>query len=728
MKKLFYILFFLPVACSHSKNNPEIKRYEEQASRVTIIRDKWGVPHVYGKSDADAVFGLMYAQCEESFERVERNYLEKLGRLSEIEGEGYFYGDLLMRLLYDTSAAIADYQKSPAWLKKILNGFADGVNYYLHKNPQIKPALLKHFEPWFPLMFTDGGYTAMQTGGLEMEDIKKLYGPSDLSIPSSLQLKTILKKEANGSNAFAIAPSKTGSKNAMLYINPHVSFYFRTEVHVVSEEGLNAYGAVTWGQFFVYQGFNEKCGWMHTSSMADAADLYEEKIIRKGDIILYEYDSQLKTVTQRQQIIRYKKNSNILSRTIATYYTHHGPVVGSRNDKWLSLKEQNRSLNGLIQSWQRTKAKDYDEFKGVMQLHANSSTNTMYADGQGNIAYWHGNFIPKRNPKFDWTLPVDGSVSSTEWIGVHDINELVQTYNPVQGWVQNCNSTPFSVSGINTLNKNEYAAYMAPDGENFRSLLAIKEIEKENNFTLDKLMALGYNHYLGIFDSFLPPLLQAYDSLPLSDPGKSSLKEPIGILRSWDKKSSVSSVATTLAVEWGNYLINSNYYQMTQEQASHQVNLFTSFVKNTTSERKLEMLQAVVSGLEKAYGTWQIPWGNINRYQRTNGNFHQKFDDTKASLPVGMASALFGSLPAYETVWNDTQKGYGVAGNSFVAAIEFGSKIIAKSIIAGGQSFDPASKHFSDQASMYIEGRFKDVLFYKDDVMKNAEKSYHPGD
>ena len=398
MIKLFFIFFLLPIACSLSISDPDLKIYEEQASRVTIIRDKWGVPHVYGKTDADAVFGLTYAQCEESFERVERNYIEKLGRLAEIEGEGYLYSDLLMRLLYDTTAAKADYHKSPEWLKKILNAFADGINYYLYKNSQTKPFLLKHFEPWWPLMFTDGGYTAMQTGGLEMEDIKKLYSLAGASSSSSLKSKSLFNKDPiaiglNGSNAFAIAPSKSSSKNAMLYINPHVSFYFRTESHIVSEEGLNAYGAVTWGQFFVYQGFNEQCGWMHTSSMADAVDLYEEKIMRKGDSIFYEYDGQLKTVTQRQHILTYKKDNNFIQRPVTTYYTHHGPVVGSRGDKWLSLKEQNRSLNGLIQSWLRTKAKDYDEFKRIMQLKGNNSTNTMYADDKGNIAYWHGNFI-----------------------------------------------------------------------------------------------------------------------------------------------------------------------------------------------------------------------------------------------------------------------------------------------------------------------------------------------
>ena len=512
----------------------------------------------------------------------------------------------------------------------------------------------------------------------------------------------------------------------MLYINPHVSFYFRTEIHMVSEEGLNAYGAVTWGQFFVFQGFNENCGWMHTSSMADAADLYEEKIIRKGDSIFYEYDGELKTVKQQQQVIGFKKNGNIIPRTIPAYYTHHGPVVGSRNDKWLSLKEQNRSLNGLIQSWQRTKSKDYDEFKTSMELQTNSSTNTMYADNKGNIAYWHGNFIPKRDPAFDWEKPVDGSIAATEWQGTHRMNEIVQTKNPKQGWVQNCNSTPFSVSGFNTIDQNSYPSYMAPDGENFRSLLAIKEIEKENNFTLDKLISLGYNNYLGMFDSILPPLLQAYDALPLSDPDKQALKEPIETLRSWDKRSSVSSVATSLAIEWAYHFISSTYYEVKHDDSHDQTRVYTSLAKNTDSKRLLKLLNEVVGGLQQAYGKWQVPWGDINRYQRVNKG--QSFDDKKPSVPVGMASAFFGSLPAFEAVWQKTSKGYGTAGNSFVAAVEFGNRVKAKSIITGGQYFDPASKHFTDQAAMFIEGKFKDVLFYKEDVMKYAERTYKPGE
>ncbi len=556
--------------------------------------------------------------------------------------------------------------------------------------------------------------------------MKNLYG-KNIGV-SNTGDKATGNSESSGSNAFAIAPSKTASGNAMLYINPHVSFYFRTEVHMVSEEGLNAYGAATWGQFFIFQGFNQHCGWMHTSSMADAADLYEEKIVQKGKNFFYEYNGELKPVSEKKILIPHKKDGKIFADSISIYYTHHGPVMGSRNGKWLSLKEQNRSMNGLIQSWQRMKAKNLSEFKNTMQLKANTSTNTIYADDKGNIAYWHGNFIPKRDTAFDWNLPVDGTISATEWKGMHEPDEIVHAENHSQSWIQNCNSTPFSIAGFNTLNKNRYPVYMAPEGENFRSLRAISEIEKEKKFTIEKLIAIGYDHYLAIFDSLLPPLFNAYDALPIADPFHSRLKEPVTMLRSWDKKSSVLSVPTTIAVFWASQIISSDHSTGTDGGVDDQISLIRSAVMNTSAKHKLEVLNNILSGLQKLYGSWKIPWGQINRYQRISGVIYPTFDDDDESFPVGLAPAFFGSLPAYETIWDDTKKQYGVAGNSFTAVVEFGEKIKAKSIVAGGQSFDPRSKHFMDQAQLFINGKFKEVYFYKPDVEKNAERTYHPGE
>ncbi len=704
MKQLLLSFFIPSFVFSQTFTSQEINRCKAEAQRVTIIRDNWGVPHIYGKSDADAVFGLLYAQCEENFQKVEENNLEMMGRLSEI-GKAGLYADLQMRLIYDSSAAIKDYENSPEWFKKLVDAAADGVNYFLYKHPGIKPAILKHFEPWFALMRTNGSISATQTAELTIGDMKNLYPSNDPSI--SFLEKEFAKDEIEetGSNGFAVAPTKTRSKDAIIYINPHVTFYFRTEVQMVSDEGLNAYGAVTWGTFFVFQGFNEHCGWMHTSSAADVADLYTEKIEKHGDSLLYLYDGKWLPVKARQVIINYKNKNAVGQQAFTVYATGHGPVMGSRNGDWLSLKESNRSLDALMQSWLRTKAKGFEDFKKIMDMRSNSSDNTVFADDKGNIAYWHGNFIPKRDPNLDWAQPVDGTTSSTEWKGLHSLDEMVHVYNPPTGWIQNCNSTPFTVSGSSSPKKENYPTYMAPDLENYRAINAQRLLDEKNDLTIDKLIKeVGYSHHLSAFEVILPQLFIAFDELPETDSLKQILSEPIDLLKAWDKNSSASSIAITLAIEWA-----------------------SRTMKEVSSSEKLNLLYETIKDLQKRFGSWKVPWGDMNRYQRVGNG--ENFDDKKASLPVGLASATWGSLPSYQSRrFAGSNKRYGFSGNSFIACVEFGKKVKAKSIITGGQSFDPSSKHFTDQAQMFIDGNFKDVLFYKEDVLKHVERKYHPGE
>jgi acyl-homoserine lactone acylase PvdQ len=704
MKQLWLSFFIPSVVFSQTFTSQEINRYKTEAQRVTIVRDNWGIPHIYGKTDADAVFGLLYAQCEENFQKVEENNLEMMGRLSEI-GKAGLYDDLQMRLIYDSSAAIKDYKNSPGWFKKLLDAAADGVNYFLYKHPEVTPSILKRFEPWFALLRTNGSISATQTAELTLGDMKNLYPASDPSV--SFYGKKFVKDEIEetGSNGFAVAPSKTRSKNAIIYINPHVTFYFRTEVQMVSDEGLNAYGAVTWGTFFVFQGFNQHCGWMHTSSDADVADLYKEKVENRNGSFQYLYDGKWMPVKTKQVTIDYKNGTTLNHQTFVVYATGHGPVMGTRNGDWLSLKENNRSMDALMQSWLRTKAKGFEDFKKIMNMRSNSSDNTVFADDKGNIAYWHGNFMPKRDPKLDWTQPVDGTTSSTNWKGLHSLDEMVHVYNPATGWIQNCNSTPFTVSGNSSPKKENYPTYMAPDLENYRAINAERLLDEKNDLTVDRVIKeVGYSHYLSAFEILLPQLFLAFDELAETDSLRQILSEPIGLLMSWDKSSAASSVATTLAIEWASRIM-----------------------KNVSSEEKVNLLYDTIKDLQKRFGSWKIPWGDMNRYQRVGSG--ENFDDSKSSLPVGLASATWGSLPSFQSRhFTNSNKRYGFSGNSFVACIEFGKKIKAKSIITGGQSFDPSSKHFTDQAQMYIDGNFKDVLFYKEDVLKHAVRNYHPGE
>jgi acyl-homoserine lactone acylase PvdQ len=757
------LVFSAHAGHTQSLSPAAIRRCEAQARQVQIIRDKWGIPHIYGKRDASVVFGLMYAECEEDFSRMEKNYLEVMGRQAEAYGESYLHNDLLMRLIYDSAQAVKDYERSPAWMHRLLDAFADGVNYYLYRHPATKPLVLRHWEPWYALMFTDGSVSATSTGGVKADETWAFYNKLSSAAKAPKKVQHISAAERmvledrgilpskpehssdqpsgdepapdGGSNGFAIAPSHTAGGHTLLYINPHVPYYFRMEVHLVSEEGLNTYGAVTWGQFFVYQGFNAHCGWMHTSSYADVADLYLEKVSRKDRGWVYEYDGGSRNVTGKSFNVWCKKDGQLVAYPFTGLYTHHGPVIAAfahhgpgasgAEEKWLSLKEYNRSLNALLEAWLITKARTFEEYKQAMNLRANTTNNTVYADDQGNIAYWHGNFMPRRDTAYDWSSPVDGAIAATEWKGLHALDEIVHVYNPVTGWIQNCNSTPFSLSGSSSPRRQDYPYYMAPDGENFRALNAVRLLSTAGGLTLDSLIAKGYDTYLTAFDRLLPALFDAYEG----SADKSTLKEVIDTLKQWNRRSVIPSIATTLAVEWGMRMMQFAPRSARPEDGSYGVDNVMAEIRNTPPAQQLRELSNVLADLQQRFGTWKIAWGELCRYQRLTGKIDETYDDAQPSIPVGLTSSAFGALPSVQSrVMTGTKKRYAYSGNSFIAAVEFGHRLHAKTIVTGGESSNPASPHFSDQIEGYLNGHFKEVLFYKEDVMKNVEKSYHPGE
>jgi len=747
MRKLVLLLLCLPFGLlAQQPASNELARWEKQAENITIIRDKMGIPHIYGKTDADAVFGLLYAQCEDDFARVEMNYIEKLGRLAEVQGETKLYDDLLIRLVIDAEAAQRDYAKAPAWLKKLCIAFADGINYYLYKNPQVKPALLTRFEPWFPMLWTDGSIGAITTADITMKELASFYGEasplvarningSSFSAPGireglSTEVEPIEEPLPTGSNGFAIAPAKSASGKAMLYINPHVSFYFRPEVHMVSEEGLNAYGAVTWGQFFIYQGFNEYAGWMHTSCYVDAADSYIEKVEKRPYGYAYRYEGKLRPVVTKPITIRYKTSAGIQEKNITAYFTHHGPIMAKRNNQLLSMKADNRLLEGVIQCWQRTKVKGLNDFKKTLDLKGNLSNSTVYADRDGNIAYWHGNRIPKRDPSIDWTQPVDGTTKATEWKGYHSINETVHMVNPSNGWLQHCNSTAFQIAGTNSPNPAMFPAYMAPDGDNFRGVNAVRVLSNLDKLDLDALIKAGYNPRLAAFEELIPELVKAFDTqVKPTDTLYAWLAGPIAVLRNWNYQVDTASIATTLAVEWGQRLLPSIMRAGPQDgKPLDHVKKTRAYISGTPQREMLQALYMTLQDLTQRYGKWQLAWGGINRFQRISPAIDLQFDDNKTSFPVAFASGTWGMLPSYNSrVFPGTRNRYGVHGNSFICAVEFGDKVRAKALLAGGQSGDPASPHFNDQVEAYSKGQFREVLFYKEDVLRNAERTYKPG-
>ncbi|MAU71512.1 MAG: acylase [Pseudozobellia sp.] len=726
MRCFQYMLLFLVFGCATETKESEAERWKNQAEQIEIIRDDFGVPHIYGKTDADAVFGLLYAQCEDDFNRVEQNYLWATGRLAEVDGEEYLYSDLRANLFMTEEEAKIKYEESPEWLKKLCDAFADGINYYLHTHPEVKPRLLTRFEPWMPMYFSEGSI-----GGdierISIEKIKSFYENGDVeqthsrldSVASVSQEQPLT--EPQGSNGIALSGSLTKSGNAMLLINPHTSFYFRGEVHVVSEEGLNAYGAVTWGQFFVYQGFNEKTGWMHTSTYTDVMDEFKETILETEGKLFYQYGEELRPVKKSEITLKYKSDNGMKEKTFPMYHTHHGPITHSVDGQWTASAMMWEPAKALEQSFVRTKQEGYKGFREMMDIRTNSSNNTVYADAEGNIAYFHGNFIPKRDTSFDYSKPVDGSNPKTDWQGLHTVDENILVRNPANGWIQNCNSTPFTSASNYSPKAENYPYYMSRDQENYRGVHAIALLKKAKGFTLDSLIRLAHDPYLPAFQVLIPSLVKAYDDNVKSG---GRLEGPIDELRKWDYTTSKESVAMTLAHFYGILV----YERMHRPEGMSYLELMDHWAQTGDYVGQLQLLLETVERLEKDFGTWQMPWGEVNRYQRLDGAIRQSFDDDKPSIPIGFASGRWGALAAYGVSYtNNTKKIFGTRGNSFAAVVEFGEKVRAKSILAGGQSGDPNSPHFDDQIERYAQMDWKEVPYYREDVLKRAVETYVPG-
>jgi acyl-homoserine lactone acylase PvdQ len=722
---LLCVLPLLVTACDRQVANPEFERLQARAEAVTIIRDDFGVPHIYAKTDADAVFGMLYAQAEDDFNRIERNYIWATGRLAEVEGEDAIYSDLRARLYMTVDEAKTAYASAPDWLRALCDSFADGMNYYLYTHPEVRPRLLTSFEPWMPMFFSEGSI-----GGdieqIPLDRIRGFYGaggPSVPPLPDRPEASVIV--EPGGSNGFAISGKLTESGNAMLLINPHTSLFFRGEVHVVSEEGLNAYGAVTWGQFFVYQGFNENTGWMHTSTRADFMDEFVEDVFEAEGNLLYRYGDEARPVTVLEVTLRYKDGAGFSERTFPMYRTHHGPITHAIDGHWVATKINWDPVHALQQSFLRTKLRNHDEFREMMDIRTNSSNNTVYADSSGNIAYYHGNFIPRRNPELDYSQPVDGSDPATDWQGLHTVDETITILNPANGWIQNCNSTPFTAAAEFSPKRQDYPRYMAPDAENFRGIHAVQVLTGQSGLTLDKLIELAYDPELPGLEKLIPGLIDAYDQLGHHN---AAIGEAIDYLRRWDYRVRPDSIAMTLAHFYGGGYLQNGTLPPDIEDASRMEKIIY-LGSGSPLEERLALFSNVVSKLESDFGRWNVPWSEVNRFQRLNGDIDQAFSDDAPSLPVGhMASSYWGSLAAFGAKGEQkARRIYGTRGNSFVAAVEFGERVHAKTLLAGGQSGDPASPHFDDQAQRYVDGEFKEAAFYRDDVERRAQRTYHPG-
>ncbi|MGA2601613.1 MAG: acylase [Bryobacteraceae bacterium] len=683
---------FLPVLLLTFAAATAAPNLDRVANSITIYRDTYGVPHIYGPTDASCVFGYAYAQAEDNFWQIEDSYIRSLGRASEIYGERTLGDDRLVRALEIPKLSKAEYDRATPKMRQLVDAFADGINYYLARNPQVKPRLLTHFEPWYIYAF--GRF------GLYHQFIYRQTGlkPEEAGVA-----------EPQGSNMWAVTPAKSSDGHALLLINPHQPFFGVGqwyEGHLHSGEGWDLSGASFFGSAFPTLGHNEALGWSHTVNRPDVFDVWEETFDDAADPLAYRYNGAHRKAVRWTDSIVVKTDKGPQTRTFTFTKTHHGPVLAQRDGKSLAVRFAKFEEGGQLDEWYAMgKARNLAEFKQAMSPLAVPMFNTMYADREGNIFYIYNGAVPKRSTKFNWLKPVDGSSTETEWQGYHAMADLPQLLNPASNYVQNCNSTPFMTTTDGNPVAGDYPPYMVGEGDTPRARISRRILSTKDKFSFDEWSKAAFDTYVIEADDELPKLEQALKE-------SKQFGGPLDELLSWNRRSTVDSVPMTLFMLWFEKEFGTAVFPAAKPKPD-----------------AVEAFAQVVSSLEKTYGTWRVPWGDINRIQRTQSGGEEPFSDDRMSLPVAGAPGDVGIVfNFYARPEKGQKRRYGVAGHSFVSVIDFAPKSVeARSILQFGENADPNSPHYFDQARLYAKQEFKPAWFTLEEIKAHTERSYHPG-
>lgn len=730
-----------------------LARAAEMAKTVTIYRDAYGIPHIVGPTDTACMFGFIYAQAEDYFWQIEDSYIRALGRASEWYGEVELANDLVNHALDIQELSKQEYAKATPQSREFNQAVADALNFYLATHPESPPRLIKHFEPWQPLAL--GRFLLYQSfiyskSGLTSRDIlavaQEIKGDQTSGIflkPETLEQLAALERieerkelisQHVGSNMWAVTPEKSTSGRSLLFINPHQPFFGPGqwyEGHVISGEGWNLSGACLFGSPFPTIGYNETLAWSHTVNQPNIADTYTITFDDSDNPLNYRYGDEHRQATESIISVAVKTDDGgVQPRQFKLTKTHHGPIVGKRNELPVAVKFAKLEEGGALDQWYAMgKAKTVAEFKNAMSVCNVPMFNAVAADTQGNIFYVYGAAVPRRSLKFDWSKPVDGSDPDTEWQGYHAFEELPQVENPKCGFVQNCNQSPWTTTLLgdeladDQVDENpkssEFPKYMVTESErdNGRAKISRRILANNKDFSFEAWAKYAFDTTILEAESRIPEVVDEWKKLLEKEPERAEkIREVVELLGDWDCVSTVHSVPMTLTA-------------MTFERVLPMVRRGDIF-----NYPRIRALEAAIADLEEKFGTWKVAWGEINRLQRIHGSQINmlgagEFSDELPSLPVAGAPGPLGVVFNFYTLPQEGQKRrYGVAGHSFVGVVELSDKVQAKTVLQFGNSGDPKSPHWFDQAELYATGQFKPSWYERTDFEANSLVSYHPGE
>jgi acyl-homoserine-lactone acylase len=750
LKKLFHSITFvillapaLTASADNSDSSSQSLPAETLATQVTIHRDEWGVAHVFGDTDEATIFGVGYIQAEDYFWQLEDTTIQAIGRYAEIQGEEGLKTDLLVRSFELPGRSQQDFETARPEYQLYARAFAEGVNFYLDKHPREKLRLLKRFEPWHVVAIDRYLMLTMTYGGSSAGKPRK----AEASFSSAGKSRAVPKYswqwadpessferesfEAVGSNAWAIAPSRTESGNAMLFINPHQPWYGIGqfyELHLHSRETLRFSGACFFGTPIPTLGHSEYLGWTYTVNEPDVADSWDITFDDPDEPMNYRYGNGHRTAEEWTEKIGLLAGNKVVKKNITFRKTHHGPIVRQQNGKFIAARVGRLySLDRFGQALGMIRSRNFKQWHQAFSRCAIPMFNVTYADRDGTIFYCYNGAIPVRREGFRWKGTVDGSNPETEWNGYHTLEQLPQVLNPKCGYVQSCNSSPFTTTDQENPKRGDFPDYMVREigVDRRRSKRSRQLLSQARGITFEEFRKLNFDTRVYWHLAELENWKREFAELQKSAPDKAATVKPyLDHLAQWDGNADVESTGAALCIHWYEELYGSGQAEKLKPEYQHD------------SGARLMALVKAGQALTGYHGDWKVPWGNVHRHERVAYaadtlsagvrvlRSNQSIPVPGAPGPLGIVFTMYSS----PSIWLIRPQRIALVGCSYMSAVEFGDKVHAGSLVAYGTSGDPRSPHFENQRQLLAEGRYKNAYYYPDEVLAAAKRSYHPGE
>jgi penicillin amidase len=694
---------------------------EELAASVKIYRDSHGVAHIDAKDVVGVAFGEAYAQCEDYFWQVEDSLVWSIGRYAEMNGKKSIDNDIITHAFEIPSRSRDDFDKAALSSRKLAHAYAAGYNWFLAKHPEVKPRLLTHADPWHLLAFSRRAWLEITCTS---NGISRSFFPG----------RENEVYEQIGSNAWAIAPSRTKDKNAMLFINPHQPFYGYGqwyESHVHTADGIDFYGASFFGSPLPSIGHNHTCGWTFTVNVPDVADVWHVRFDDPNRPNHYRHGDTYREATVWTEVIKIKGEPD---RKYTFRKTHHGPIL--RNEKEDPTVFHAVAISKLYendfagQTEKMVRSKDVHEFRQAMSGLNYPIFNAVAADSKGNIFYMFNGPVPKRDESFDFTKHLDGNDPRTDWKGLHSIDDLPQILNPESGYVQSCNASPFTTTDDGNPFKDDFPKYMVvdKDSDKRRSKVSRHILRQQKDLTIDGLEKLAFDTLMYWPMNELPVLRRLHEELKERNSELAAKSEEyLRHFDGWDCRVALDCTRSPLCVQWYEELYGFGYPAET---------LRGEYKDNP--DKKFEALINAAKKLTDNFGTWKPKWGDVYRLQRhhnVSDLLTIPLSDKKPSIPcvgapgpLGIVFTVYYSPSVYVPFVREMRKHYAVVGTSYTGVVEFKKDgVDSRSLIQFGAKSDPNSPHYDDQMKLMSESKMKKTEFNWDEIKKTA-KAYQPGE